>query len=267
MSPKTLENYKSQAHRYVSPLLGSLKVANVKRRDVELFAGKIESPSQRNRTLQFVSRLFSEMERWEWRELNSNPCRRIEKAREKARTRILAPSELTALNAALDDLEWEYGYVVPAIRTAALTGLRIDRECLSLRWEYINLETRVANLDTKTGQRQLPLTDPVIRILSTLPRIEGNPWVFVGAVRGTRVQYKTVRTVFAKACQMAGIADLRLHDLRRTYATSGAALGFNAFQVRDLLGHKTVTMAARYVQQAGLPEAAEALAKVMNGEC
>ena len=57
---------------------------------------------------------------------------------------------------------------------------------------------------------------------------------------------------------MAGIADLRLHDLRRTYATSGAALGFNAFQVRDLLGHKTVTMAARYVQQAGLPEAAEA---------
>ena len=221
--------------------------------------------------LAFLSRIFALTEVWEWRPQNSNPVQKVVRAKEQARTRVLSPSEMTALNAALDELEWEYSYAVPAIRVALLTGLRIDRECLQLRWENINLESRVAVLGTKTGPRQLPLTDPVIQILSGLPQVEGNPWVFRGAVPGTRVQYKTARLVLAKACEMAGIADLRLHDLRRSYATSGAALGFNAFQVRDLLGHKTVTMAARYVQQAGLPEAAEALAKVqaeaMNGNC
>ena len=50
----------------------------------------------------------------------------------------------------------------------------------------------------------------------------------------------------------AGLENVQLHDLRRTLITNAAASGESVFVIRDLLGHKTVTMAARYVQEAGL---------------
>ena len=57
--------------------------------------------TQRNRVLAFTSRLFNEFERWDWRPQHSNPCYGIEKAREEARDRVLAASELAALAEAL----------------------------------------------------------------------------------------------------------------------------------------------------------------------
>ena len=77
MKPHTVKVYTSQARLYIRPLLGDLKVAKVTRADVERFAGKIKSRTQRNRTLQLLSRLFTEAERWEWRPEHSNPCRLV----------------------------------------------------------------------------------------------------------------------------------------------------------------------------------------------
>ncbi|MDE0030628.1 MAG: tyrosine-type recombinase/integrase [Deltaproteobacteria bacterium] len=265
-SPKTVENYRSQAKRHVSPLLGSMKVGRVKRRDVEQALATIPGVAQRNRVQQFISRLFSEMERWEWRE-GPNPCKGIEKARERARTRVLAPSERTALHAALDDLEFENSYAVPAIRLALWTGLRIDRECLSLRWENIDLEQRIANLDTKTGQRVLPLASEAYNLLASLPRHEGNPYVFRGATAGSRVQYKTARLVFAKACAAAGIEGVNLHDLKRTYLTE-AAKRFPAHIVSALGDHKNQQTTMRYVHLAAsdLADAAQEVSDALTGK-
>ena len=104
-------------------------------RDVERAARKaVKYPVQRNRMLAVASRLFSLAEYWEMRGQNSNPAKGIERAKENARDRVLAGTELQALSVALDELERHYPYEVAAIRTAALTGLRIS-ECLSLRWE------------------------------------------------------------------------------------------------------------------------------------
>ena len=102
-----------------------------------------------------------------------------------------------------------------------------------MKWADLDLETGRAVLDTKTGQRVLPLTGPALKVLSDLPRIEGNPWVFVGAVKGSRIQYKTVRGVFRAACEATGIEGVRLHDLRRGFLTE-AAKRFPAFVVAAL---------------------------------
>ena len=86
--------------------------------------------------------------------------------------------------------------------------------------------------------------------LSALPRVNGNPFVFAGA-RGAAVGYRKVRLVFARACEAAGIPDCRMHDLRRSVATTAAAHGVSVFMLRDLLGHKSATMANRYARRAG----------------
>ena len=259
MSPKTVENYRSQSKRYILPLLGDYKVAKVARADVEQFALKVKGAGpQRNRVLQLLSRLFTEAERWDWRPERSNPVRLVVRAVERPRERVLAPSELTALAAALDALEPAHPFPVNAIRVAAMTGLRIS-EVLGMAWEQVNLELGRAALETKTGPRVLPLPAAVLELLARLPRVNGCPWVFAGAKRGTAVGYKLTRDVFAKAVEGAGLADVRLHDLRRSLATRLAGAGVNAYILRDVLGHRSLAMSNRYVRAAGqaLAEAVE----------
>ena len=249
MAPHTVNVYSSQARLYIRPLLGTLQVLRVTRADVEQFAGKIKSLSARNRTLQLLSRLFTQAERWEWRPAQSNPCRLIERAVERPRERVLAPSELSALAAALDALEATQRHPVAAIKTAAMTGLRIS-EVLGMAWERVSLETGRAALETKTGPRVVPLPAPVLEILAGLPRVEGNPYVFASG-RKAHVQYRRTRLVFVEACKAVGLADVRLHDLRRTLATRLAGAGINSFLLRDVLGHASTRMSNRYVQAAG----------------
>lgn len=259
MAPRTVVEYRKQARRYILPVLGKHKVEAVTRRQVErMLAGTGAALVQRNRTMALTRRLFNLAEAWDWRPQHSNPCRGIERAREEARDRVLSSSELGRLSAALADLEPKYPFATAAVRAAALTGLRVS-ECLSLEWANVSFETARAVLPkTKTGRRTVPLAAPVLELLAGLPRVNDNPYVFAG-LRGAAVGYKYTRRVFAEAVEAAGLEDMRLHDLRRSLATSLAATGISPFALRDVLGHSTLTMSNRYVRAASdaLTEAAE----------
>ena len=246
MGGLTVRDYQGQARRTVRPRLGAFKVADVKRADIERAVEKLP-PVQRNRTLAFLSRLFTVFEEWEWRAPNSNPARRIEKAREEPRDRVLAPSEIAALGEAL--AASDAVYAPAAIRFLMLTGWR-SGEALSLQWERVNFETGEAVLpSTKTGRDVRRLGAFALELLAGLPRINDNPHVFAG--QGTRaLSYAMLRRAFHVACEAAGIADARLHDIRRSVATSAAAHGISVFMLRDLLGHKTTAMANRYARRA-----------------
>ena len=261
----TVQTYRNQAGNYLRPSLGKRLIADVKRLHVEEMVKPLK-PTLRNRVLAFTSRLFTVFETWEWRAQHSNPVRGVERTKETPRDRALDPSELAALSAALGDFEAEHPFEVAAIRTAAMTGLRIS-EYLALAWEHVSFETGRAVLPkTKTGRRITPLAAPVLELLAQLPRINGNPWVFVGARAGRPVTYQAARALFAEACERAGLTDVRLHDLRRTVATSLAAAGINAYTLRDVLGHKTLAISNRYVQTAGdaLTEATERAAEIAS---
>ena len=245
----TLNEYRLQAGKYLEPELGRLKIAEVKREHVEKMVGPLPR-TQRNRVLAFTSRLFNEFERWDWRPQHSNPCYGIEKSREEARDRVLAASELAALAEALNQHEEQHPASVAAIRVAALTGLRIG-EVLGIQWEDIDLSTgRLTLPQTKSGRRTHDLPAPALEILVGLPRF--GPWVFT--IRGSSaIVYRTVRKHFVKIAKAAGIEDVRLHDLRRTIMTRAAASGIGSHVLRDLLGHKTTTMADRYIRAVGNP--------------
>ena len=267
MTASTLKGYTNQARKYIVPRLGALPVAEVTRLDIERFAERMaDVPTMRNRTLALLSRLFTLAERWDWRPQRTNPVRGVDRAREDARDRTLSPGEFAKLADALEELDIRYPAVVAAIRVAAMSGLRIS-EVLSLTWAGVDLETgRAVLTKTKTGRRVVPLAAPVAAIVAAQPRINGNPFVFTGA-RGASIGYSHARKVFAEAAQRAGLADLRLHDLRRTVATNLAGAGLGAFTIRDVLGHSTLAMSNRYVRMAGdtLTEAAERAAALTVG--
>ena len=267
LGARTVNDYRKQCTLTILPALGKMKIRDVTRHDVERAIAP-RAPVQRNRTLALVSRLFTMFEEWEWRDQNSNPAKRIEKAREEPRDRTLSPSELAALAAALDGLKEQYPAPVAAIRVAAVTGLRIG-EVRTIRWEHINFETgRLTMPKTKTGRRAHDLPAAALAILASLPRI--NAWAFTVG-RDAPITYRYCCTVFGQAAKAAGLADVRLHDLRRTVMTSAAAAGVGTHVLRDLLGHKTTAMADRYVRAVGNPvrEAREqvgaAMAAMMDG--
>lgn len=268
LSPRTVVEYRKQARAHILPVLGKRKVNDVTRRHVELMVANV-APSMRNRVLAFASRLFTLFERWEWRAQQTNPVRGIERAREEPRDRVLSPTELPALADALDTLDERYPAPVAAIRVAALTGLRIG-EVLAMRWEHVDFETgRLTMPETKTGRRMHDLPTAALAVLTAVPRIS-TVWCFSSG--GTvPVTYKHVRRVFGRAAMAAELADVRLHDLRRTVMTRAAAAGVGTHILRDLLGHKTTAMADRYIRAVGNPvrdareQVGAAMAAMMEG--
>ena len=268
LSERTANGYRKQAGRTLRPKLGTMKIKDVTRRDIELALAKV-APVQRNRQLALASRLFNLFETWEYRPQHTNPVRGIEKAREEPRDRVLAPSEIEALAGALassDEL-----FAVTAIRFLMLTGWR-SGEALALRWADLNFETGEALLpSTKIGRDNRPVGAFALELLAGLPKVSGNPFVFAGA-RGAAIGYRKLRLVFASACAASGIGNARLHDIRRSVATTAAASGLSVLLLRDLLNHKSVAMANRYARRAGsaLQETVDAsaarMAAMMRGE-
>ncbi len=267
LSERTVQEYTKQ-RRYVEPVLGKLKVVDITRQDVEKAIDR-PGPTHRNRLAAFLSNLFNRAEDWELRPQHTNPARRIEKAKEEPRDRTLTPTELAGLARALEGLSSRFPAAVGAIRFAAFTGLRIS-ECMAVRWAEVDFEAgRLTMPDTKTGRRVHDLPTPALELLADMPRI--GEWAFTSA-RNRPVTYAYVRRVFADAVRDAGLADVRLHDLRRTVMTAAAAAGVGTHVLRDLLGHRTTAMADRYIRAVGNPvrdareQVGAAMAAMMAGE-
>ena len=265
----TVEGYRYQADKHIVPAIGNRRVAEVTRADIERLVGGLPGPT-RNGVLALASRLFTLAEAWELRTPGTNPCRHVERAREEARDRTLSETELAALARALTDAAPRSPANVAAIRFAAVTGLRIG-EVLAVRWEHVDSEAgRLLLPETKTGRRQHDLPTPALAVLAELPRV--GEWTFSNNCGRSPATYKRVRETFARVAKAAGLADVRLHDLRRTVMTQAALAGVGPHVLRDLLGHRDTTMADRYIRALNAPvrEAREqigsTIAAMMDGK-
>ena len=137
---------------------------------------------------------------------------------------------------------------VAALRLLMLTGCRRN-EVLALRWKDVDLETRVLRLaDSKTGPRSVPLSPAAARVLADLPRVAGNPWVIAGRKPGTHM--RNINEPWDIVRRRAGLSDVRLHDLRHSWASRALALGESLPMIGRLLGHTQVETTARYAHLA-----------------
>ena len=250
--PSTAYEYGRSVNFFINPRIGSRKVKDIQRSDIaELHHALRETPYQANRTLGVLSKLFNLAEMWGLRPDGSNPCLHVKRYKEEKRERFLSAEEFTRLGQVLDESlrdGSETGSAVAAIRLLMLTGCRLS-EIQKLRWEHVDLEVGELRLpDSKTGGRAVPLAPSAVRLLEGLPRDEDNPWVIAGRKPGSHLT--DLQHPWRRIREKAKIDDVRIHDLRHSFASRALALGEGLPMIGKLLGHTQVQTTARYAHLA-----------------
>jgi integrase len=251
----TAYEYRRAVELFINPALGKHKLPELIRADVSQFHHALrEKPYQANRALGVLSKMMNMAEVWGVRPDGTNPCRHVKRYKEKKKERYLNAEELERLGKVLQDVE-EDGSVFPpavaAIRLLIFTGARLS-EILDLRWEDIDVPRRVLNLpDSKSGAKPVYLNDAAIELLHKIPRHEGNPHVIVGAKPGARLV--NLQKPWHKIRTKAGLTDVRIHDLRHSFASMAVSSGMSLPMIGALLGHSQPATTARYAHLADDP--------------
>ena len=250
--PKTARLYRHILDCHLLPALGGANLGQIGRERVAALHYSLhKTPATANQVVDLLSRLFNMAELWGIAPEGENPCRFVSKYKEKPRERFLSEEEFKCLGRVLDEMETEgkvQPNVVAAIRLLMLTGCR-KSEILTLRWEDVDFEAGEFWLrDAKTGARAVAISPTARRVLAAIPRVTGNPWVIASAKPGGRVTH--INWVWLLIRNRAGLNDVRIHDLRHSFASRALALGESLPMIGKLLGHRKVQTTARYAHLA-----------------
>jgi len=245
--PSTQGEYRRSVTLFIDPVIGEMRIAEVERKDIaKLHFDLRDKPYQANRTLGVLSKMFSLAEIWGLRPDGSNPCRHVKRYKENKRERFLSPEETERLGEVLREAESEMPSAVAALRLLLLTGCRLS-EIQFLRWEHVK-DDCIELPDAKTGGRVVPLGPEARAVLADLPREEGNTWVIRGKLPGTHLT--DLQRPWRRIRARAGLEDVRIHDLRHSYASRALALGESLTMIGKLLGYTQVQTTARYAHLA-----------------
>ena len=251
----TAEEYRRSVKLFIDPRIGRYRVPDIQRSDIAaLHHDMRDTPYQANRTLGVLSKMFNLAELWDLRPDGTNPCRHVKRFREEKRERFLSDVEYQRLGAALKEIEVdgsETASAIAAVRLLMLTGCRLS-EIQKLRWEHVDLQAGELRLpDTKTGAKVVYLGDPAIAVLERIDRRDGNPWVIAGRKPGSHLT--DLQHPWRRIRARAGLDDVRIHDLRHSFASGGLLVGEGLPMIGKLLGHTQVQTTARYAHLANDP--------------
>ena len=246
--PSTAELYRVAVEKYILPRFGKQPAIAVDHAQVtELHHALRAKPVMANKVVETLSRIYNAAEDKGLIPEASNPCVLVVKNRERKRERFMTPDEFRRLGLALAEATTRRRvspYAVAAIRLLILTGCR-KREILHLRWEQVDLEAAELVLAaTKTGPRNVSLSPRAVRVLKSIERVPGNPWVIPGRVEGRPM--RNIDEAWGVVCKLAGLKDTRIHDCRHSFASRALALGENLPMIGRLLGHSELQATERY---------------------
>lgn len=253
--PSTQKEYRRNVKLFINPAIGKKKVLEIARRDIaELHMDYAHIPYQANRTLGVLSKMFNLAEVWEIRPDHSNPCLHVKKYKENRRERFLSLEEYKRLGQSLRDAEAsgsETKSAVHALWLLMMTGCRLG-EIQTLKWDYVEFELGEFRLpESKSGAKVVHVGSAVIERLKAVEKVADNPYVISGKKNGsclTDLQHpwRRIRTA-------AHLDDVRIHDLRHSYASGGLMVGEGLPMIGKLLGHTQVQTTARYAHLASEP--------------
>lgn len=289
----TLASDKGRIERHIKPLLGRTRIGEVKRADIERFMrdvanGKTATDEKTGkhgraivrggkgtatRTVRLLGGIFSYAVARGY--IEDNPRFGVKVYADGKGERFLSSDELQRLGTALDEAEtiglpWHFEkgrkakhrplkeenrreiispFAIAAIRLMMFTGCRAG-EILGLRWNEVDLEKGFLYLsDSKTGAKKVLLAAPAAQILASLPRL--GRYVIAGSQPDK--PRSDIKRPWERITRHAGLGGLRLHDLRHSYASVGAASGMGLGTVGKLLGHNSPVTTARYSHFADDP--------------
>ena len=252
LKPATVRAIHGDLDRHILPKFGSLPMESVGYERIAAYHSKLfRVPMMANRMVETLSAMFSMAETWGEVPEGTNPCPRVVRYKRKNRERFLTKAEFERLGQVLSEMETE-GNLLPraaaALRLLMLTGCRCN-EILRLRWDEVDLERNELRLsDSKTGPRTVPLSPAAARVLENRPRVPGDPWVIPGRFPGR--PWRNINGSWCKVRARAGLKDVRLHDLRHSFASRALALGESLPMIGKLLGHTRVQTTAKYAHLA-----------------
>lgn len=265
--PSTQRGYQGNIDRNIIPILGRMKVQDVKRADVATMMKKLDyKPGEANKALSVLRKMFNLAEIWGYRPDGSNPCRHVPLYTGGKTNRLITDEEMARLFKHLDQIEAEglVPYVIPlAIRLQFEFAARRS-EIVLLEWEWIDLENRrVIWPDSKTGGMSKPMSEEAYRLLSTAPRHTGMRYVLPSPRNPlTHLTYGEYYGGWTRTLKAAGVPHVGTHGIRHRSATDIANSGIPVKVGMVLTAHKTVTMFMRYIHTEDDPvrEAAELVA-------
>mgnify|MGYP001765678061 CR=1 FL=1 len=273
----TKRSWRDDVSRFqrVELALGHLKLSALTRRDIEAFllglrgGSKPLTPASCNRFLALLSAMYRCALNWSL--VTANPAHGIRQMRENnARTRALSEREQMAFVQAADAEPNQTAAAV--LKGLALTGCR-KSELQFARWEDVDLERAQLTLrDTKNGHgRVVLLNDEALALVASQPSRGHSQWVFPNAHDPEKAIVnidKAWRRILAGAEAILGepIEDIRIHDLRHTFASQLANANCSLHVIAQALGHRTVSQSARYahIRNDVLREASDAAAKAFR---
>jgi len=266
LKPSTRAQYTHLLNKYIVPELGHMKVASITRADIANLQHKLaSSPDKANKVMVVLSKMFNLAELWGLRQDGSNPCRHLKKFKEVKRERYLSADEMRRLGEALrmaEEATLCSPYAVAAFRLLILTGARLG-EIRCCKWEYVLLDRGIIRLpDSKTGPKFIHLGRTAIDLLRHLPRKDGNPSLICSDSKPDEPIYD-LQTTWQKIRKWAEIKDVRIHDLRHTFASNAVAMGMSLPMIGKLLGHTQTQTTARYAHLA-IDPVLEAASKVTD---
>jgi integrase len=251
LKPRTVFDYERLVAHHIKPALGHLSVARIERDDVvRLHVDMARIPRRANYTVATVRALLNFAIDLGLRPPASNPARRIKMYRQGVRERFLSEDEIGKAADAIEQAERE-GVIGPhaaaGLRLALFTGAR-SGEVTAAKWSHVDWDRKLIRLpDSKTNDpRTIHLSDAALEVLKTLPRIE--PYIIAGAKLGE--SFKNLSRSWIVARAYAGLGDVRLHDLRHSYASLAAGRGVSLQMIGKLLGHKVPATTQRYAHLA-----------------
>lgn len=267
--PRSIAEDTRNLEAHILPTIGKLKLSEISRSDLIQFHLSMKStPIAANRCLALVSHIFSMAEKWGLSEFGANPCKRIDRYKEKRRERFLSEEEISRLGDALRAAETNYTIhqstrrspedwrAIVCYRLLLYTGARLG-EILSLQWDWIDWDRGVARLpDSKTGARDLILSQQAMTVLRSIKKrnfqlYPGNKFVLPGDKQGK--PFSGIQKPWQRIRQLANLPDVRLHDLRHSFASTAVSSGHSLYIVGTLLGHQNVSTTQRYAHLSTAP--------------
>ena len=250
--PTTARSCRHILDKFLLPQFGARRLGEIMPDEVAALHYRLhETPIIANQVISLLSRLFHKAAASGDVPPGGNPCQFIKKYPTQCRDRFLSEQEFERLGTVLRELQAAHRIsksAAAALRMLMLTGCRRN-EILTLRWEHVDLEHDELRLpDAKTGARAVPLSPTARRVLTELPRQTDNPWVFPGRAPATRMG--NLNASWQVVRKEAGLEDVRIHDLRHSFASRALALGESLPMIGKLLGHHQVQTTARYAHLA-----------------
>ena len=249
LKPKTQADYGDHLRRQIVPALGRRTVAGLSWEDANaLHVALKEKPPSANRALNVLHSMLAYAVRLKLRP--DNPCRDVKRYPERSHERFLSPREFVLALEAIDEAKRDGAITTHAaagLKLCLYTGARRGEVCAA-KWTQVDWARRLIRLpDSKTGRpRTIHLNDQAVTILKTIPRV--GPYVIAGGPPGQ--PYTGLSYAWSYARKRRGLSDVRLHDLRHSFASLGLAAGISLPVIGRLLGHTKASSTQRYAHLA-----------------